>query len=419
VSGLRRLVRAAVVDVGPLRRHRDFRLLVVGRCTSFLGATVTWVAIPYQVYHVSHSSLVVGLLGLAELGPLLLTAFLGGALADAIDRRRMVQLTELALAGASSVLVLNASLAAPRLWVLFLVAGLMAGLDGFQRPSLDALEPRLVDRDELPAAGAIMELGRTSAMIGGPALGGVLIATSGLAATYGLDVATFAVSLAALWLMRAVPPPLDAERPGLKAIAEGFRYARGRPELLGTYGVDIVAMFFGMPEALFPAFAVRLGGGAMLLGLLFTAPAAGALLASATSGWVSRVHRHGAAVCMAATGWGIGILIVGLAPGATIALIGLVVAGFADMVSGIFRSTIWNQTIPDRLRGRLAGIELVSYSAGPTLGNVEAGVVASLAGLRTSIVSGGLLCIAGVVAAATFLPAFRDYDSREPVLEPA
>jgi MFS family permease len=219
--------------------------------------------------------------------------------------------------------------------------------------------------------------------------------------------------------MRAAPPPPDAERPSLKGIAEGFRYARGRPELVGTYGVDMVAMFFGMPEALFPAFALKLGGGATLLGFLYAAPAVGAMLATVTSGWSSHVHRHGAAVCAAAAGWGVGIVIVGVAPSAVIALAGLVVAGFADMVSGIFRSTIWNQTIPDRLRGRLAGIEQVSYSSGPTLGNVESGIVASLAGVRTSIVSGGVLCVAGVAVAAALLPAFRRYDSRTPVPQPA
>jgi MFS family permease len=248
-------------------------------------------------------------------------------------------------------------------------------------------------------------------MIGGPALGGGLIAAIGLPATYGFDVATFAVSLGALRLMRAVPPPPDAERPSLRGIAEGFRYARGRPELLGTYGVDMVAMFFGMPNALFPALAVELGGGATLVGLLYAAPAVGALLATATSGWVSRINRHGAAVCIAATGWGVGIVVVGLAPGVVLALVGLVVAGFADMVSGIFRGTIWNQTIPDRLRGRLAGIEQVSYSTGPLLGNVEAGVVAAVAGVRASIVSGGVLCIAGVAVAAALLPAFRRYEA--------
>ena len=371
---------------------------------------VTYVAIPYQVFHLSGSSLLVGLLGLAELGPLLATAFLGGAFADAFDRRRMVQLTELALTGASGVLVLNAALS-PQVWLLFVVAAVMAGLDGLQRPSLEALEPRLVDREELPSAAALSSLVMTAGMIGGPALGGVLIAVIGLPATYGFDVATFAFSVGALRLMRAVPPPPDAERPSLRGIAEGFRYARGRPELLGTYGVDMVAMFFGMPNALFPALAAELGGGATLLGLLYAAPAAGSLLATATSGWITRVSRHGAAVCIAAAGWGVGIVVVGLAPGVVLALAGLVVAGFADMVSGIFRGTIWNQTIPDRLRGRLAGIEQVSYSSGPLLGNVEAGVVASIAGVRVSIVSGGVLCIAGVAVAAALLPAFRRYEA--------
>ena len=409
---MRRLTRLALIDIGPLRRHRDFRLLVGARAVSFLGSMVTYVAVPYQVYRLTGSSLVVGLLGLAELVPLLLTAFLGGALADAVDRRRMVQLTELALAGASGALVLNAALAHPQLWLLFVVAALMAGLDGLQRPSLEALEPRLVERDELPAANAISSLAMTAGMIGGPALGGVLIATIGLPGTYGLDVVTFAVSLGALRLMRAVPPPPDADRPSLRSIAEGFRYARGRPELLGTYGVDMVAMFFGMPNALFPALAVKLGGGASLLGLLYAAPAGGALLATVTSGWVARVHRHGAAVCVAAAGWGVGIVVVGFAPGVALALAGLVIAGFADMVSGIFRGTIWNQTISDRLRGRLAGIEQVSYSSGPLLGNAEAGIVASLAGVRASIVSGGILCIAGVGLAAALLPAFWRYDGR-------
>ena len=409
-SGARRLLQLALVDLGPLRRHREFRLLVACRAVSFLGSMVTYVAIPYQVYRLSGSSLVVGLLGLAELVPLLATAFLGGALADAVDRRKMVRLTEAALAGASGVLLANSALWSPQLWVLFVVAAAMAALDGLQRPSLEALEPRLVDRDELPAAAAISSLVVTAGMVGGPALGGGLIATVGLPATYGFDIATFGVSLLALGRMRAVPPPAGADRPTLGSIFDGFRYARGRPELLGTYSVDIVAMFFGMPEALFPAFAVELGGGATLLGLLYAAPAAGAMLATATSGWVGRVRRQGAAVCVAAAGWGVGIIVLGVAPGAAVALAGLALAGFADMVSGIFRGTIWNQTIPDRLRGRLAGIEQVSYSAGPLLGDVEAGVVASLAGVRASIVSGGVVCVAGVAVVTALLPAFRRYE---------
>jgi MFS family permease len=217
-----------------------------------------------------------------------------------------------------------------------------------------------------------------------------------------------------LAMMRAVPPPADAPPPSLRGIAEGIRYAASRSELIGTYGVDIVAMFFGMPIALFPALAQRFGGAGML-GLLYTAPSIGALLATLTSGWTSRVHRHGAAVCLAAVGWGVGITLLGFAPGIAWAVAALIVAGFCDMLSGVFRSAIWNQTIPDRLRGRLAGIEHISYSTGPMLGNVEAGAVASLAGLRASIVSGGVLCIAGVGVAVALLPAFWRYDARHGV----
>jgi MFS family permease len=410
-GGVRRLLRLAAIDTGPLRRRRDFRLLWIGQGVSFFGSMITYVAIPYQAYQLSGSSLVVGLLGLAELAPLLAAAFIGGALADAFDRRRMMQVTELSFAAASLVLVGNALLPHPELWVLFVMSALLATLDGLQRPSLDALTPRLVERDELVAAGALSSFRMTIGMIAGPAIGGVLVATAGVPATYAVDTATFVVSLAALRMMRGVPPPPEAEPPSLERILEGLRYARSRPELMGTYVVDIVAMFFGMPMALFPAEASHLGG-ASVLGLLYAAPAVGSLAATVTSGWAAHVHRHGAAVCVAAAVWGVGIIGFGLAPDLALALLGLVVAGGADMLSGIFRGTIWNQTIPDHLRGRLAGIEQVSYSTGPLLGNVESGAVASLAGVRASIVSGGVLCVAGVAVAILALPAFWRYDAR-------
>jgi MFS family permease len=212
--------------------------------------------------------------------------------------------------------------------------------------------------------------------------------------------------------MRAVPPPPGAERPSLRGVVEGFRYAVGRPELVGTYGVDLIAMFFGVPVALFPAFAEEFGG-AEVLGLLYAAPALGALVATVTSGWTGRIHRHGMAVVWAAMGWGLAVTAFGFAPNLALALAALALAGGADMISGIFRGTIWNTTIPDHLRGRLAGIEQVSYSAGPLLGNLESGVVAAFAGVRASIVSGGILCVVGVGLAALALPAFRAYDARD------
>ncbi|HZT95628.1 MAG TPA: MFS transporter [Chloroflexota bacterium] len=407
----RKLVATAAIDAGPLRRHRDFRLLFAGRAVSFFGTMITAVAVPYQVFRITGSSFAVGLLGLCEIVPILGLAFVGGALADAHDRRRMVLVTELAMSGVSAVLVFNALLPQPQLGVLYAAAAVLAGLDALQTPSLDALLPRLVGRNELTAAGALSELRTTAGMIAGPALGGVLIASIGLPATYLVDVGTFGVGLGMLLLMRAVPPPAGAERPSVRRILEGLRYARSRPELLGTYLVDMNAMFFGMPNALFPAVAARYGG-AKILGLLLAAPAVGSFVAVATSGWSNHVRRHGLAVILAAGAWGVAIVGFGLSPNLPLILLCLALAGGADMISGIFRSVIWNQTIPDSLRGRLAGIEMISYSSGPTLGNVEAGAVASAFSLRSSIISGGVLCVLGTAILAFTLPGFRRYDAR-------
>ncbi len=408
---LRSLAGAAAIDIGPLRRHRDFRLLFVGQAASFFGSMVTYVALPFQTYELTHSTLAVGLLSLAEFVPLMVMAFLGGALSDAFDRRRMVQIAELGSGLGVGVLLVNALLSHPRTWVLFAVAPILAALYGIFRPSLDAMVPRLVTKEELSAASALEGFRGTLGEIAGPALAGIIIATAGLPVAYAIDAATYGISLAALWFMRAIPPPPDAPPVSLQGIAEGVRYAWSRRDLLGTYAVDMIAMFFGMPMALFPAIAGEFGG-AGVLGLLYTAPAVGSLFATVASGWVSRVHRHGLAIMVAATVWGLGIIVFGLAADLWLALLSLVVAGGADMVSGIFRMTMWNQTIPDRLRGRLAGIEQVSYTSGPLLGNLEAGVVASLTSVRTSVVSGGVLCVVGVALAAVALPAFRLYDAR-------
>ncbi len=407
----RRWWHMATVDVTPLRRHRDFRLLFIGRFVSFFGSMITVVVFPYQVYLLTHSVLLVGLLGVIEFAAILTFAFVGGALADARDRRTMVLLSEAALMACSLVLAINSALPHPQVWVLFAVATGWGVLDAIQRPSLDAMLPRLVDKSELAAAANLGSLRGTLGQILGPALGGVLIALLGLPLTYSVDVATFLVGLACLWLMRAVPAPVDAERPSLRRVLEGLRYARSRQELLGTYFVDMVAMFFGMPMALFPAIAQGLGG-ARVLGLLYAAPAVGSFVFSASSGWTGRVHRHGMGVIVAATIWGLAIIGFGLAPGLWLALFFLMLAGAADMMSGVFRSVIWNQTIPDSLRGRLASIEMVSYTSGPALGNFEAGVVASLFSVRISIISGGVLCVIGCLICAVALPAFRAYDAR-------
>jgi MFS family permease len=397
------------VDLAPFR-HRDYRLLYIAQVVSLLGTMITYVALPYQMYRLTGSSFSVGLLGLVELVPLLATAFIGGMLADSVDRRRMALWTDGALAIGSATLALLATAHTSR-WPLYLVAAWMSAVGGLQRPSMESLVPRLVEKDDMPAVAGLTSLRGSVGMIAGPAVGGMLIASAGLPITYLADVVSYAISLICLWWIRAAPPPEGAEPPSLAALREGFRYARSRQELIGTYVVDFVAMVFGMPLALFPALSDRLGGPSVL-GMLYSAPAAGALVASLTSQWTPRVHRHGLAVMLAAIVWGIAIVAFGFCGTLWPALCCLAVAGGADAVSGIFRMTMWNQTIPDALRGRLASIEMVSYMSGPLLGHVEAGVVAAAFGVAASVISGGVLCVAGVLACGLWLPRFVGYDAR-------
>lgn len=401
------------IDLTPLRTSRDYRLVFVGGSISGFGSFITYVTIPFQVAAMTGDPLMVGLLGLCELVPLLVMAFVGGALADFLDRRLLVRGAEFAQAALCGVLLVNALSDSPHLWLLYLVAALMASVDGLQRPALEAMVPRLVTPEEIPATMALQSFGMQIAQLGGPALAGVLIATIDLQWVYAFDLATFAVSLVCLTLVRAVPPPPDADRPSLRSVVTGLRYARSRPELLGTYLVDINAMFFGMPQALYPFLATQLGG-PKVLGLLYAAPAVGSMLATLGSGWTGRVHRHGLMVIIAAGAWGVGIVGAGLSGTLWLTLACLVFAGGADMISGIFRSIIWSQTIPDHLRGRLAGIEMLSYTTGPLLGQLRSGAMARTGlGVTGSIWVGGVLCIVGTVALAAALPRFLRYDGKD------
>jgi MFS family permease len=399
------------LDTRPLRTSRDFRLLFVGSSISRLGSMVTYVCLPFQIKLLTGSYLLVGALGLVELAPLVVFGLYGGALADAVDRRRMVLLTEVALLVMSGVLMANALLPAPRLWPIYVFAFVAAGLDGLQRPSLDALLPRIVAHDELVAAGAVNGLSMSLATMAGPAAGGVLIATVGVWSGYAFDVLTFAGSLLALAVMHAVPPPEGAKRPSLRGIGEGLGYAWSRKDLLGTYLVDLSAMFFAFPYALFPFVADALHA-RWALGLLYSAGFVGGALATATSGWTRHVHHHGRAIVYASGVWGVAIALFGLAHDIWLALVMLAVAGAGDMVSGIFRQLMWNQTIPDELRGRMAGTELLSYSVGPQLGQVRSSLVAQWTSLRVSIVSGGIACVAGAFVLAAALPTLWTYDYR-------
>jgi MFS family permease len=401
------------LDLTPLRTSRDYRLVFTGGAVSGFGSFITYVTIPFQVAAITNDPLAVGLLGVCELLPLLFMAFVGGALADYLDRRLLVRGGEIALAALCGVLLINALADRPHLWLLYLVAAVTAAIDGVQRPALEAMVPRLVTPEEIPATSALQSLGMQVAQLGGPALAGILIATIDLAWVYAFDLATFAVSVTCLTLVRAVPPPPDADRPSIRSVITGLRYAGSRPELLGTYLVDINAMFFGMPQALYPFLATQLGG-PKVLGLLYAAPAVGSLLATVGSGWTGRVHRHGLMVIVAAALWGVGIIGVGLSHMLWLTLACLAFAGGADMVSGIFRMIIWSQTIPDHLRGRLAGIEMLSYTTGPLLGQLRSGVMArTRLGVGGSIWVGGALCIAGTLALAAALPRFVRYNGRD------
>ena len=387
--------------------------MTISQSVSITGSEMSLVAIPFQVYEITGSSLAVGLLGVVEFVPILALALVGGALADSFDRRKLAFRAEAAAAVGAAVLLGNSLLDEPRLWVIYVCAALMAACYAILRPPLDALVPQVVETSELKAASAIDFFTGNTAQIAGPAIGGILIAAFGVTVNYAVDTASFLLSAFALYLMHPPPALSQKVRPSLRSITDGFRYARSRQELVGTYLVDMNAMFFAMPMALFPEMSQRYGGAAAL-GLLYSAPAIGSLVFSLTSGWTERVHRHGRAVALAAAGWGLGIAAFGFAQSLWLAVLLLALAGGADAISGIFRSTIWNQTIPDHLRGRLAGIEMVSWSSGPLLGNTRAGAVASLAGLRGSIVSGGLLCVAGCAVLAVLLPKFWNYEAEPP-----
>jgi MFS family permease len=396
-----------ILDLSPLRRNRDYRLLYIGQLVSAFGSMITYVAVPEQIWELTHSSFAVGMLGAVQLVPLLLFALLGGAYADSMDRRKLLLISEALLAVGSLALAINSIVSKPSVVLVFIVSGAMSATNGFHRPALDALTPRLVDRDDLRAVSALSSLRYSLSAIAGPALGGILIGSFGMVSTYSIDFLTYVISMIALAAIRRIPPP-EGTKPSFRAIVEGLQYARSRPELIGTYIVDMVAMTFAMPMALFPSMATNWGG-AKSLGWLYSAMAMGFLASTVISGWTRKVDRHGVAVIVGATVWGIAIVLLGFAPGFFPALVCLALAGAGDNVSAIFRGTIWNETIPGDLRGRLAGVEMISYLSGPLIGNVRAGWVASLASNRFSIISGGLLCVGGILLCIPLLPAFWKY----------
>ena len=404
-------LRGLRMDLTPLRTGADFRAMFASRTITLLGSQASQVALLVQAKQLTGSALDVGLLGAVELVPLVVFGLYGGVLADRLDRRALARWSEAGLGAFALVLVANAALPRPAVWPLYVVAAGLAGLAALQRPSLDAAVPRIVPRDQLTAAFALLGLSGNAGFIVGSALGGVLAAGPGPVTVYAADAVSFAVSFVLLCLIRPIPPgqqPEQAEVAGLRSLLTGLRYARSRQELVGSYLVDLAAMGFAYPASLFPFMAAALHA-RWATGLMFSAESIGAIAASVVSGWTALVRRHGTAIALAASVWGAAIAGFGLAPGIGVALACLMAAGAADMLSGIFRTTLWNQAIPDRLRGRLAGVEVLSYSLGPSAGQVRAGAVAGLTTPRVSAWSGGLLCVAGVAVITAVLPGLRSY----------
>ncbi len=397
-----------LIDISPLRISRDYRLLFFGQLISAFGTAMSFVVVPVQVYQLTGSTLLVGLLSASEFVFILLMAFVGGAYADFIDKRKMLRLTEVGQTLVTAMLVFNATLPRPQVWLLFVCAALHAGLVALQRPSFESLMQKIVPLELMSSVSALNSLRWNVTTILGPSIAGIILARYGATTAYSIDLVTFVASLTAVFLIRAVPAPTQIEeRPTLKSVGEGLHYAWRRKEILGTYLIDMNAMFFGMPTALFPAMAAKFGAGTV--GFFYAAPSAGALVATLTSGWAKQVNRHGLFVALAAALWGVAIIFFGLAQNLYLALFCLALAGSFDMISGVFRMTIWSQTIPHYLRGRLAGLEMISYTSGPKLGDAEAGVVATLFSVRTSIVSGGILCVLGTAVISALIPQFISY----------
>jgi MFS family permease len=407
-----------LVDITPLRVSPDFRRLWSGQAISLVGTTMTSAALPFQLFHLTGSSLAVGLLGLVQLGPLLVFSIIGGALADGRDKRRLLLGVSAAALVCALALAVNASLVHPQVWVLYVVGAVSSAILAVGHPVSRSLLPLLLPDDLRPAAFALQSTNIWLGVMVGPAIGGVIIATAGLSTAYLVDVVTYVVAIVVYAGLAPAPPVGDNPAVGVSSVLDGLRFLRGSL-VMNIFAIDLLAMIFGMPKALFPALAERLGGGPALYGLLLSSIAAGAVLASLFSGWTGRVRRQGRAVLLAIAVWGGAIAVAGLTTSVALVLTFFAVAGAADMISGIFRSTIAAAVTPDELRGRVSGVEIAVYAGGPVLGDVEAGVVGGLISVPFAIVSGGLACVAAAAGFAVFVPRLAHYEpSATTVAEP-
>ena len=406
------VLRGLAVDITPLRESAGFRRLWLGQSVAYIAWRMMLVLVPVQVYRLTGSTLDVGLVALVQFVPLVVLTIIGGALADTHDRRRLLLLSTGGVALATAAFVAVSAAGTPNVVVVFLL-----GLAAWSSFSLGAgatrsLTPRLVPVEQLPAAAALYGLYNNLGLVLGPAVGGVLISAVGFAATYGISLAGMLLSFVTLLGLPPVPPQEGAPRMTFASIGEGFKYLGTQHLVLSFFLIDTLAMVFGMPSSLFPALAQHVFGDPASVGYLFAAPAVGAFLISLFSGWAMRLRRQGVAIVVSVTGWGVAITLFGVVHALWLALLLLGVAGAFDQVSAIFRSTIVLTVTPDHMRGRLGGIEFAQVASTPSLGNLEAGVVAQLTSLRFSIVSGGVACIAGTFLVAALLPVLLRYDAR-------
>ena len=410
----RQRLRRVLLDAAPLRHDRDYRWLWTGQAISGIGNQVTRIALPYQVYVLTGSTLAIAGLTAVQLIPILVFALGAGSVADAVDRRRLLLGTQLGLFACSVAFVALALLPAPSLIAIFAVAFASAGLGAIDQPARSSSIARLVPAERLPSAIALNQLNFQTASVIGPAIGGALIATVGLPGAYLADVVTFSAAIVSVLAISPLPPLVSAARPGLAAIREGLRFALSRRVILSTFAIDLNAMIFGMPTALFPVLALDVFKvGPQGLGFLAAAPAAGAFLGALLSGWVSSVQRTGRAVIVAVAIWGLAIALFGLTTFSfVLALVFLAIAGAADVLSAVFRSTIVQLETPDQLRGRVTSIHILVVTSGPRIGDIEAATVAAVVGPQLSVVSGGVICLVGVAVVARLFPELAAHVTR-------
>jgi MFS family permease len=403
------------VDISALRESRDLRLLIAGNLVSGLGTQAVLVALPFQIYEQTHSALLTGLLGAFELVPLVTMALLGGAIADRFDRRRVLLLDQIGLVACATALAAMAFTGFSPLIALYLVGGLLAGFGAVQNVTRTAILPNLVARARLRSALALNFGLFQLTLVIGPALGGVLIGVLGVGAAYTANAVSCLAMVAAVLALAPQPPQHRGTAPPVfRSIAEGLRFVAGKQALVGSFAIDLMAMTFGMPRALFPVLAVSVyGAGAEGTGLLYAAVAAGATIAALTTGWLEHTRRLGVVVIWAVTVWGAAIALAGLAGSIGLAAALLAIAGAADSVSAVCRTTINQSVTPDAMRGRMSSVFSLVVTSGPRLGDIESGAVAGLTGPRFSVTSGGLACMAGVALIVFAFPALVRYDAEE------